>query len=227
MPLWGLFAPDTIGDVDRFLTAQTGTAESEIDEMVKAAGAAAEDICALVRDAREAEAKQREIKALESEAEMLRDLVDAHGGRIQAAKEAITEANEQTRANDDAIKARLHGQAKRLDRCFRPPADLVLLVNPASEAIAAQQLINALCQLRSAGAVWEILPQGADVRRPWILSIKSKADWSTRLLFPRAMQLQGTRLRHGQQGRAARPGCGRRERRWRRLRLLARSLDAG
>ncbi len=63
----------------------------------------------------------------------------------------------------------------------KPPADLVLLVNPASEALIANKMIgalrrNPLIQLH-AHAVTNNL-------RPWIISVTSKGDWATRYAFP-------------------------------------------
>ena len=70
----------------------------------------------------------------------------------------------------------------------RPPADLIMLINPASEATFAQQMQNA----------WEA-DRGGDLLRklwrsknsPWIISISSEFDSATRVAFPIAMTMSG------------------------------------
>ena len=192
-PWWhDLTVPDSVEQLDELLAEQTRLAEAEVEAMLEASGAAAEEVCASFRETREAEARGREIKALVAKADALDSHAAAHGELARTAGEQLRKANAAIQENERTVKATLRSLAKRLDRYFRPPADLVLLVNPASEAIAAQQLINSLCQLREDDAIWDLLGDVANVSRPWILSITSQGDLSTRVLFPSAMHLQRT-----------------------------------
>lgn len=62
------------------------------------------------------------------------------------------------------------------------PADAVLLLNPASQAIYAKQFIEALGRERV--RLFRRTDDGARYERPLIVSITSRADTATRLAFP-------------------------------------------
>lgn len=66
------------------------------------------------------------------------------------------------------------------NRIIKPPADLVLLVNPASESIVAKKMIAALYN----PLVSEYGQAANQEARPWIISIGSRADKPNRLVFP-------------------------------------------
>jgi len=68
-----------------------------------------------------------------------------------------------------AINAEIHGHADA-DRSM--PADLVIVVNPASDSILARQMIAALYSRRTEGT------------RPLFVSITSTGDWATGSVFP-------------------------------------------
>lgn len=76
---------------------------------------------------------------------------------------------------------RAHGHDRKAGRWRpRPPFDMVLLINPASEALVAKKMIEAMENpliSQYAGTT------NADAR-PWIISVSSKGDWATRLVFP-------------------------------------------
>ena len=63
------------------------------------------------------------------------------------------------------------------DEYLRPPADLVLLMNSASEASISLQLLESMSGFDVADALGVPVP-------PAIMSITSRSDWATRGLFP-------------------------------------------
>jgi hypothetical protein len=68
-----------------------------------------------------------------------------------------------------AINAEIHGHATA-DRSL--PADLMIVVNPASDSILARQMIDALYDRKTEGA------------RPMFVSLTSTGDWATGTFFP-------------------------------------------
>ena len=68
-----------------------------------------------------------------------------------------------------------------LDTFLRPPANLVLLLNPATEAMSAQNLINAMCTIKGIGKNYA--PKDSP-SQPWVVSITSESDYATKLAFP-------------------------------------------
>lgn len=70
---------------------------------------------------------------------------------------------------------------------WQPPADLVLLLNPASRGIYARHMISALKHVRRTfyraddpgGRPWML-----DSQRPWLISVSSEKDFATRVAFP-------------------------------------------
>ena len=83
-----------------------------------------------------------------------------------------------------------------LDGALHPPGDVVLLLNAASEAMSARNLILAMCRMESESTkvltpLVEKLPEVEleNLRRPWIVSATSEADWATKSLFPVGVKL--------------------------------------
>ena len=76
-----------------------------------------------------------------------------------------------------AINAEIHGHADA-DRSM--PADLMIVVNPASDSILARQMIAALYSRKTEGT------------RPLFVSITSTGDWATGLGFPIGTSLAAT-----------------------------------
>lgn len=68
-----------------------------------------------------------------------------------------------------AINAEIHGHA---DSSRSMPADLMIVVNPASDSILTRQMIDALYVRKTEGS------------RPLFVSITSTADWATGTFFP-------------------------------------------
>lgn len=115
-----------------------------------------------------------------------------------ASREAELLALEQSRAVSEASS--LSGQREALERdaktrtesasrvliSWKPPADLVLLVNPASRSILARHMIGALKRLRSTFYAAEDLklPWMLDSEIPWMISVSSRGDAANRVFFP-------------------------------------------
>jgi hypothetical protein len=69
------------------------------------------------------------------------------------------------------------------------PADLVVLINPASEAIHAKEFIDLLA--RDGIAIYRVDAKGHRYSRPLIVSVTSENDLATRLYFPVGARLGG------------------------------------
>lgn len=77
----------------------------------------------------------------------------------------------------------------------RPPADLVLLINPASEALVAQKTIEAF----SRNPIFKRSQNPINrPDQPWIISVSSKEDFATRTIFPIAETLSAWGLTCGE-----------------------------
>ena len=81
------------------------------------------------------------------------------------------------RAVAHAINAEIHGRAPA-DRSL--PADLILVVNPASDSVLTRQMIAALASRRTEKA------------RPFLVSLTSTADGATGTAFPLGTSLAAT-----------------------------------
>ena len=64
---------------------------------------------------------------------------------------------------------------------FTAPADFVVLLNSAGESIYAKEMID---MLRRRGSLQKGVPGEISAEHPLIVSITSKADWATGILFP-------------------------------------------
>jgi hypothetical protein len=69
------------------------------------------------------------------------------------------------------------------------PADLVVLINPASEAVHAKEFIDLLA--RDGIAIYRVDTKGKRYSRPLIVSVTSEGDLATRLYFPIGARLGG------------------------------------
>jgi hypothetical protein len=118
------------------------------------------------------------------------DCYDAIAAISQAAREAHGAGEQYTvlighsfgglvveRAVAHAINAEMHGHAAA-DRSL--PADLILMVNPASDSILARQMIAALYSRHTENS------------RPFLVSLTSTADTATGLAFPVSASLAAT-----------------------------------
>ncbi|MFQ6022315.1 MAG: hypothetical protein ACE5NW_06300 [Acidiferrobacterales bacterium] len=65
---------------------------------------------------------------------------------------------------------------------FDLPVDLVVLINPASPAINAKQLVDVLARRRA--RVYRVDAAGKRYERPLLVSVTSRADWATRFAYP-------------------------------------------
>jgi hypothetical protein len=72
---------------------------------------------------------------------------------------------------------------------FIAPADFVVLLNSATESIYAKEMTDMLRRrARSGGSS----PQEISAKHPLIVSITSRADWATKILFPIGTQLSNS-----------------------------------
>jgi len=76
-----------------------------------------------------------------------------------------------------AINAEIHGHATG-DRSL--PADLMIVVNPASDSVLARQMIDALYDRKTEGT------------RPLFISMTSTGDWATGTFFPIGTEIAAT-----------------------------------
>lgn len=89
-----------------------------------------------------------------------------------------------------------------LDGTLHPPGDIVLLLNAATEAMSARNLIHAMCRTESEVSKYlERLTKGdcdeswVSIRRPWIVSVTSKKDRATEVAFPIGIVLESVMRR--------------------------------
>ncbi|MFT5498398.1 MAG: hypothetical protein ACI9TH_003810, partial [Kiritimatiellia bacterium] len=108
----------------------------------------------------------------------------------QARVAELAEASEQTsEAYEAAAQDKILAEEKiregeyMIDYAFPRPADLIILVNPAVEALGAHQMIQALSK-RTAETMGEFVHYGIGEHRPLIVSISSNWDSATRMAFP-------------------------------------------
>ncbi len=78
------------------------------------------------------------------------------------------------------------------------PADLVVLINPASEAVHAKEFIDLLA--RDGIATYRVDDKGRRYRRPLIVSVTSESDLATRVYFPIGAMLGGLGKHYRQYG---------------------------
>jgi hypothetical protein len=93
------------------------------------------------------------------------------------------------RAIDDAVRIERHyrAEAERKANVDRPPADMVLLVNPATEALTAKNMIEALEE----NSLIRLKAGTTNSARPWIISVSSPGDQDTGFWFPVGRYLSG------------------------------------
>ena len=160
------------------LARELDQADTHIDETVKAAREKVEELADIV-DLEDKELAR--IGALIKEVD--RELEDNSAAkaeleeRIRLLKDNKADLEREiklVKRDEDVLLNEIWFQK---DEYLRPPADLVLLLNAASEAIVSSDLLKAM---RGEG-----VPERATVNvPPAIVSITSETDWATRGLFP-------------------------------------------
>ena len=137
-------------------------------------------------------------KKLEDQVSDLTNSVAQLNVKIQAnellIRSNITRTSELVEASHILKEATRANYMKLLQR----PADLILLLNPASEAIMAKKMKDAFnsAHVRKAANLFSPDADTNDENpvsaRPWIISVSSKGDSATRTIFPAAMWLSST-----------------------------------
>jgi len=124
-----------------------------------------------------------ELEILDSESVMLQEKTEITNEKIttfpfdfDATSLAISSLN----ISLEAIESNLLVNNREL---LEPPADLILLINPASEGQLARKLRNALDNRE--------FTDFQNVNGPFIISVSSKADLATRFAFPIARYFSG------------------------------------
>lgn len=117
-----------------------------------------------------------------------------------AVKQGVDEARREIRVSSEKEQQAVR-LVEKLDIVReRPPADLILLINPASDASLAQQMQQAWEPKRGGDLLSKMW---RNKRHPWIISISSEFDAATRIAYPIGMGI--SRMFRG----AARPAEGR------------------
>lgn len=65
------------------------------------------------------------------------------------------------------------------EKAFNPPADITMLLNPATEALTSNMLNYSFCKFNELNSNFI-----NNKYRPWIVSIASSKDWATKWAFP-------------------------------------------
>jgi pimeloyl-ACP methyl ester carboxylesterase len=92
------------------------------------------------------------------------------------------------KAMAQALAAKVISDDPRHGGAFTTPADFVVLLNSAGESIYAKEMID-LLRRRAPHSMKESASDEISARHPLIVSITSKADFATGLLFPVGTQL--------------------------------------
>ena len=90
------------------------------------------------------------------------------------------------KALSQALAAKMISEDAQGGGSFTAPADLVVLLNSASESIYAKEMIDMLRRRAPSGSTG---PREISAKHPLIFSITSKADWATKILFPIGTQI--------------------------------------
>jgi pimeloyl-ACP methyl ester carboxylesterase len=85
------------------------------------------------------------------------------------------------KALSQALAAKVISENESGGSSFQAPAELVILLNSAAESIYAKEMID---MLRRRAPYLRSGPQEISAQHPLIVSITSKADWATKILFP-------------------------------------------
>lgn len=103
----------------------------------------------------------------------------------------VSEAKAKIATLDAKLQALKETGEARSKATTRPIADLVVCVNPASQALVAYKMVEAFQNPLLSKLVPEIVvpdsPSGNKTTpwvRPWLISISSDGDWATRVLAP-------------------------------------------
>lgn len=95
-----------------------------------------------------------------------------------------------------AMAGVLFGNAAQAEAEF--PADLIVLMNPASAAVYAKEFIDVL--VRDGITLYRVDAKGKRYERPLIVSVTSEADKATRVAFPLGARLGGLGKHHRKYG---------------------------
>jgi hypothetical protein len=95
------------------------------------------------------------------------------------------------KAIGQAIAAKMISENGNTGGRFTAPADFVVLLNSAAESIYAKEMIDMLRRRKPAST--NSVVDEISAKHPLIVSITSKADWATRVLFPIGTQLSNVR----------------------------------
>ena len=138
-----------------------------------------------------------EVVRLEGKLEEAQSLLDTTEAALALLPCEIKRAKKALGSARDDLKRESVVVRRLVDSTLRPPADLILLVNPATEALSARNLMYALCssEEETTEAISEVQEMLTDEsrkileRRPWIVSVTSTSDYATGRYFPQAVQL--------------------------------------
>ena len=138
-----------------------------------------------------------EVTRLEGELVEAQSLLRETEDALTRLAHEIDEAKKAENSAKNSLRSASVAVAQQVDSTLRPPADLILLVNPATEALSARNLIYALCSTEK--EVEETISEARRMltdesqqileRRPWIVSVTSTGDEATGRHFPRAVML--------------------------------------
>ena len=191
-----LYKDDEIHDPTKSLKSKfleiTETASKDIDKIIKSGQQHLDSM-------RKKQQRVVEVDQIRGRIERLEEQCKGHMDRKAYSKKLIKQYKTEIETIDDTITditKNIDGAINQvkfdLDAYFRPPADLVLLLNPATEALSAQHLINAMCSTQNIGEqvkndeqqLKKLIGKSARLGRPWIVSVTSKNDKATKYAFP-------------------------------------------
>lgn len=189
---------DVTENADERLTDALGVAKKDIRNRLEADRRHLRKMQEVWSQLDEREAIEQEIRNLRDRKAQQETERDEAKRRLIRASVLRGELHGQVVASTDNLTM-LAGQLPfELDGALHPPANLILLLNAATEAMSARNLIHAMCTTestvsRSLGEVQELLPKiNIDIpetHQPWLVSVTSKGDRATKALFPIGVRL--------------------------------------
>lgn len=168
----------SVREVEEELADQMDRAEEHLTDLVGAARMQLDSV------RQELELETHKLRDINARLDAIRSEIKLRSADVDRVESLLCDL-EMEMANWQTELTKLEHRKRRLeaeiwydmDEYLRAPADLVLLMNPATEAIVSLDLLNAMSGYDVAEEMKVTVP-------PAIVSMTSEGDWATRVLFP-------------------------------------------
>lgn len=165
-------------EVEKEFAEQVAEAEEHLIDLISDGRKELERLRDVVR------LKTQEISEMNTQLAKIVDRIATHNEKIRGIMETVENQIKDLEEERNEMKKIGDEESDLVDKIWyykdeylRPPADLVLLINSASEAAISLQLVDSMSGIDVADDIGVSVP-------PAIVSITSRSDWATRGLFP-------------------------------------------